>query len=416
MKIGQFAEKFNISIDTVRHYMEMGLVVPLKKGGLYNFDLRCEKEMSLISEMKDFGFKLKEIRIYLFYSRLMSIDSKNNRDFYEEMLKVRSQEVDSEIEKLRLTQESIDIKRGELAQVPVKEVRKLGIPLDALDMFCCPKCHEKMKLSSTCIEENSILDGNLTCSCGTKYIILDGMMVDSTIYENFPNEKRVDSKVYFGEYVDNIVPGYFEILYKATEWSKQYLDIQSGRDKVVLECGSYLGLVLRSYIESMNEDSMYICVEPYYPIMKLLKEIIEDAGLKKRVVFISTLYSQIPLKEETIDFLIDGNGTLNEILSGHVTETSSMLDYTAKLVKPGGRYLGCYMIFEKFDQKHHYIPENLRYRFNEKYVKEYVSGYDFKPVVDRKFSYFPYAGEYDEFYVEGDKLYPWLRIEQKMDQ
>ncbi len=32
MKIGKFGELNNISIDTIRHYMDLGLIIPEKKG------------------------------------------------------------------------------------------------------------------------------------------------------------------------------------------------------------------------------------------------------------------------------------------------------------------------------------------------------------------------------------------------
>ena len=35
MKIGKFGELNNISIDTIRHYMDLGLIIPEKKGGHY---------------------------------------------------------------------------------------------------------------------------------------------------------------------------------------------------------------------------------------------------------------------------------------------------------------------------------------------------------------------------------------------
>lgn len=38
MKISKFAEVNNVSVDTIRHYMDLGLVIPEKKGSHYFFD------------------------------------------------------------------------------------------------------------------------------------------------------------------------------------------------------------------------------------------------------------------------------------------------------------------------------------------------------------------------------------------
>lgn len=34
MKIGKFGEKNNLSIDTIRHYMDLRLIIPEKKGAI----------------------------------------------------------------------------------------------------------------------------------------------------------------------------------------------------------------------------------------------------------------------------------------------------------------------------------------------------------------------------------------------
>ena len=42
MKISKFAEVNNVSVDTIRHYMDLGLVIPEKRKSLF-FDEYCQR-------------------------------------------------------------------------------------------------------------------------------------------------------------------------------------------------------------------------------------------------------------------------------------------------------------------------------------------------------------------------------------
>lgn len=58
MRIGEFAKKNDITIDSVRHYIDLGLIIPIKKAGQYDFDLRCEKDIKEIKKFKEMRFSL----------------------------------------------------------------------------------------------------------------------------------------------------------------------------------------------------------------------------------------------------------------------------------------------------------------------------------------------------------------------
>ena len=52
MKIGEFAKKFDTSVSTVRHYINLGLLVPEKDGFQYCFEDDDCREMEIITTMK----------------------------------------------------------------------------------------------------------------------------------------------------------------------------------------------------------------------------------------------------------------------------------------------------------------------------------------------------------------------------
>ena len=65
MKIGKFGEVNNISIDTIRHYMDLSLIIPEKREATI-FDEYCQTDLELIIHYKDLGFSLNEIKELFF--------------------------------------------------------------------------------------------------------------------------------------------------------------------------------------------------------------------------------------------------------------------------------------------------------------------------------------------------------------
>ena len=65
MKIGKFGEVNNISIDTIRHYMDLSLIIPEKREATI-FDDDCQTDLELIIHYKDLGFSLNEIKELFF--------------------------------------------------------------------------------------------------------------------------------------------------------------------------------------------------------------------------------------------------------------------------------------------------------------------------------------------------------------
>ena len=63
MKIKQFAEKFQLTTDTVRYYEKEGLLHPQKQDNGYRvYDAMCEHTMKFIIVLRQLGFTLQEIK------------------------------------------------------------------------------------------------------------------------------------------------------------------------------------------------------------------------------------------------------------------------------------------------------------------------------------------------------------------
>ncbi len=63
VQIGEVAERLGLSLRTIRHYEEVGLVVPARtQGGFRLYSEEDVQRLALIRRMKPLGFTLEEMR------------------------------------------------------------------------------------------------------------------------------------------------------------------------------------------------------------------------------------------------------------------------------------------------------------------------------------------------------------------
>lgn len=93
MKIGAFAKLFHVTTDTVRYYIELGLLIPDKKNTQYQMNQLCFDDMAFITELKKFHFSLLEIQRILSYRRVTSFSDHEDIDYYNNLLTDKKNEL-----------------------------------------------------------------------------------------------------------------------------------------------------------------------------------------------------------------------------------------------------------------------------------------------------------------------------------
>lgn len=400
MKIGRFAETNDVSLDTIRHYMELGLIVPLKCGGQYDFDERCEKDLKDILSLKQMGFTLNEIKVMLMFLRLGNLTVCEEEQYYKEFFTSKLSKVIEDINKLTACKEKLQNKINDLSSKTYSKNFTMGVDISTLKLIKCCRCGEPMMLSEAHIADNQIINGKLKCSCGEEYIIDDGILLGKGMLEsssiNFDNNYVID-------YVNFTDYKYLDNIYKGLEWAYKKLDFTSLRGSTMLELGSGIGFFLRHIYNSLPEDTIYIAVDYDLNRQKFLKNTLEMANCRRNILFICSDFSAIPLKDSSIDMVIDFSGTSNYSFE----HEDFLLKNIMRYVNKNSCLLAAFIMFKNFAVKTD-IREPFRKNFIMSNVKNEITGLGYKLIEERVSDYIDQGGKYEDYFKEDEKVYTYM--------
>ncbi|TKH97703.1 MerR family transcriptional regulator, partial [Bacillus cereus] len=308
MKISKFAEVNNVSVDTIRHYMDLGLLIPEKKGSHYFFDEYCQKDIELILEYKWLGFSLYEIKELFLYKNLgKSLDYEKD-NFYQSLFKVKYEKIEQEIKTLKERKDKLKKTLNNLSIETEISSSILGVDLKVLHLFKCVKCNGNLILEDGIINKNQIVEGKLICNCGEEYAITSGVLTTGKLFEVYKRKSLEDS---ISDYIHETDTAFLENVQRGGEWAKKKLMQLDLNEKILLDLGSGIGFFLRNIYEELPEDCLYIAVDRDLNKLLLLKDVIERRNVKRNIVFICADFLNIPIQSISIDIVIDQSGTSN---------------------------------------------------------------------------------------------------------
>jgi DNA-binding transcriptional MerR regulator/ubiquinone/menaquinone biosynthesis C-methylase UbiE len=399
MKIGKFAEANNVSLDTIRHYMELGLIVPLKSGGQYDFDERCEKDLKDVLNLKQMGFSLNDIKAMLMFVRLGKLTPYQEEQYYREFFTNKLNAVALHINELTLLKEKLEQRIRELTLQSHNENYTMGIDINALKLLKCCSCGKDLVLDNGHVLNNQIISGSLRCSCGEEYTIEDGILLGKGIvqnsYVNFNHN-------YIADYVSLTDYEYLDNIYEGLEWAYKRLDFNRLSGNTLLELGSGGGFFLRHIYNSLPDDSIYIAVDHDLNRHKFLKNMLERAECKRNVLFICSDFLTIPIKNEVADLIIDFTGTSNYSFEHEDFLLYSML----RFAKEESYLLSAFIMFKNFGITTG-IKEPLRKNFILSHVKEEVSMLGYKLIDERISDYVEHGGVFEDYFKKDEKVYTY---------
>jgi DNA-binding transcriptional MerR regulator/SAM-dependent methyltransferase len=399
VKIGQFAKSNDVSVDTIRHYMDLGLIVPEKRGGQYSFDDRCLKDLELILEFKSMDFQLNEIKMFFLYKNFGQLTNYEEDPYYQSLFKEKLNKIDKEISELFEIKDKLHQKLKTLSEKQPPSNNMTGIHIRLLDLFQCLKCHKQLTLQDGIISSNQIVDGKLGCECGETYTIQSGILLHNQPTQSISN---IQLENHINEYIQLTDSSYLENINKGLHWTKRKINHMDLHHKVVLELGSGIGFFLRNIYQDLPEDCLYIAVDHDFERHRFLKGLLESTNLKRNVLFICTDFLDIPIQNSLVDLLVDHSGTSNYSFE----HQDFLLRNIDSLIKPDGYLLGSYFAFKNFSS-HSKIAVEFRDNFRINKIQNHIAELNYQLLDERTSPVIDKGGIYENFFVKGEEVFTY---------
>lgn len=393
MRIGAFAKQNQVGIDTIRHYIDLELLIPQKKNSQYEFDWQCQVDFNEILFLKSLGFSLHEIKNIFIVKHLGKMTSFQQDEYYKNIFQEKYQRTQIELEELNGERCRLQEELHKLGIKSEHQSLTMGIQLNWLQYLVCDHCGGSLTLKQAVIEDDMILSGKLSCKCGNEYAVQDGVLFA------FGGLNGDDPPPDVLSYIQNTDTGYLNWIYKTLEWSAQHVQTENLSEKVILELGSGSGFFLRRIYDNLPDNAIYIATDHDPGKLRFLKGILEKAKKRKQILFICCDFSKIPIKTRSVDVLYDFTGT-SDFSFEH---GEFLLRLVERFLKTEAELLGSYIIFQNFSPNS-IVPVNFRPYFQIHSLKKQIEELGFIKKDEYTSDIVTKGGIYENYFRSGEKV------------
>lgn len=416
MKIGEVAKKYHLSVDHIRYYIQLGLLVPHKKNTQYRFTNKDLDELHYILQLKNLQFTLKEIHHIVSIKRVSHlVDQKDIMELInlheiqkakllteKALLEGTIQQLDKEILALRLQMET-----------PTQGPSKTGVPLDALSLLYCPHCQKPLHLTNGDMDHRYIYKGHLYCTdCSYQGDIEDGIIITPN-----RNTSAYDQPDLEREFYMNIPPELVTLFQKSYNWMLRHVDLNDLKDKVILETHINAYFFLHKHWTDLNADCLYIVVDKFPEMISMYKQRIEHLGLQYKILYIADNSVDYPLRHGCVDLFVDYFSSNEHGFYHHDYLIQQLLRY----FKDNSRLLGTYFHFDPLATSVKHLcdkyPEAFNKNFNLPYFLDCFKKTPFTMSDQRQIGYVTKTGDSRafSFHDDGEPMYMFSYYAGKMD-
>ncbi len=403
MKIGAFAKQNQVSIDTIRHYMNLELLIPQKVNKQFDFDTRCQKDFSDIIYFKALGFSLLEIKNIFTIKHLGKMTPFQQSDYYKNIFRDKYKSTKAEIERLSREKSHLEEEINKLNIENYTKRFKIGIDLSWLQYLCCDNCGDSLVLKQAVVDDNMVMSGKLKCKCGIEYTVQDGILYADS---GHCSEYQLPDIISYIQHTDD---EYLNQVYTTLEWNYQNINFKNLERKVLLELGCGNGFFLRRIYNELPESAVYIAVDYDPERLRFLKEVFEKAEKRRNIFFICCDFTRMPLRTHSVDVICDYSGTSNYCFD----HNEFLLRVIERHFNRDAILLGSYIIFKNFSRSST-IPVDCRSNFQIDSVKKQIEKLGFIKQSENVSDIVTKGGIYEDYFKSDEKVLTYSFIGKRL--
>jgi len=345
MKIGTFARKFNINASTVRFYINNGLLTPSKPAGQYEFDRECVADMEKILKYKTYCFTLEEIQLLFFMEKASRLQDDVVVQVCAEILGSKKIQLMEKRDNLNRFINELECEIQKLPQPNQTHQAASGVPFSAFPYLYCPNCQIPLKLDNASLSNGGIHKGELSCECGYRAAIQDGIVLTKDYEEETPFKafNNVESVIAMKE---SLSPLYRLLITKSYIWMNNRIEHNPEARRIIMT-GPFTFNFLLEYIEKLGGNNQFVVFDPSCKRIVKLKKYL--ASFSDNILYVVGKPEDLPVRHKSIDLYLDDYSTVNSMFTYNTFST----EHLAPLLKSGGEVLGIFTAYPN-------APKSLR--------------------------------------------------------
>ncbi len=338
LKIGEFAQKYDLKQSAIRYYIDKALLSPERRNGQYIFGQTCMEQMEKLLYYKSLGFSLDETGNIVCYEDASNLKDKGVITRLLGMMEEKQKEIQANMEKEEQVLQGLqrEIQKYEsLLQAPEEPEQYPGMPLEVLGLLVCPDCGDKPQLQNAVIADTDIQSARIQCGCGYQAEIRNGVLIGEGSAKELPFQpfENIDS---VSAITDDFSASYLNLMDRSHLRMFQSVSLYKEAIRYMM-VGPFTYNFILKYIKQMPKDIIYVVTDVSIDKIRKLQQYFSE--LERRIIYIVGDSSRLPLRSGFADCYIDDFSTSNYIFAYN----QDLMERIGSLIRPGGRIVGVFV-------------------------------------------------------------------------